>query len=83
MLSSILLLSLLNGFSSGHPIPGGRLQTRQADHDYAKFETYIHGSNTCTPAHQAEQDNTQNIACLLDTFEPFINMSPQVSEHAL
>ena len=82
MLSSILLLSLLNGFSFGHPIPGGRLKARQADP--AKIQTVIHPIKNCTPARQAEQDNTQDIACLLDTFKPlFDSVSQQVSEHAL
>ena len=82
MLSSILLLSLLNGFSSGHPIPGRRLKARQADP--AKMQTVLHESNNCTPARQAEQDNSQDIACLLDTFKPFVDsVRQQVSEHAL
>lgn len=71
ILSSILLLSLLNGFSSGRPIQGGRLRARQANP--VKVQTVIHEIKNCTPARQAERDNTHDIACLLDTFKPFVN----------
>ena len=77
---SILLLSLLNGIS-GHPI-GESLglnmrEARQAGPiNPILIQTVIHEGSNCTPARlQAERDNTvtHDIACLLDTFEPFID----------
>lgn len=67
---SILLLSL-NGLS-GHPI-GER---------NAYIENFDHKPNECTPALQAERDNTHDIACIVDTFEPFADsLNQQVNMH--
>jgi hypothetical protein len=86
ILCSILLLSLLNGLS-GHPIGGKKLRdSRQANPtpDPVKIQTVIHPSRNCTPARQAEQNNTQDIACILDTLKPFVDslrQQLQVSVH--
>ena len=75
---SILLLSLLNGIS-GRPI------TREARQ--VLIQNVNHKANNCTPARlQAERDNTvtHDIACLLDTFKPFIDdLYQRVSMYAL
>ena len=77
---SILLLSL-SGLS-GHPI--GERSAMERSPNPVNIQNVNHKPNECTPARQAEQDNTQDIACILDTFEPFIDsLYQQVSVHAL
>ena len=79
ILLSILLLSL-NGLS-GHPI--GERSARQApSKNMVDIQNVKHDRNECTPARQAEQDNTHDIACIVDTFKPFADSLDQlVSMH--
>lgn len=83
----LVLVSLLNGIS-GHPI-GERIQSATTpptpDPNPAGIQTVPHEPKECTPARQAEQDNTHDIACLLDVFVPFItslSQRTQVSVHS-
>lgn len=78
---SILLLSL-NGLS-GHPI-GERSARETSSRNPVNIQNVNHERDECTPARQAEQDNTHDIACILDTFEPFIDsLYQQVSVYEL
>ena len=81
-LSILLRLSLLNGIS-GRPITR---ETRKASpRNQVLIQNVIHEANSCTPARlKAERDNTvtHDIACLLDTFKPFIDdLNQQVNMH--
>ena len=70
---SILLLTF-NGISS-HPI--GERSAMTPAPEPIMIQSITHPPNECTPARQAERDNTHDIACLLDVFESYTSSQPQ------
>ena len=79
--SGISILLAIVSLLSGHPIGERIRDARTPTQNPVKIQTVTHEANECIPARQAERDNTHDIACLLDVFEPFT--SHQVSMHTL